>query len=56
MSKEGRSSFSEEKEAKRLLSIGRVRVWRAEPLAQICKSFLLLFFKKEVLSLNAGAS
>jgi hypothetical protein len=46
------SSFSEEKEAKRLLQIwfeDRVGLGANTPMG---KSFLLLFFKKEVLPLN----
>jgi hypothetical protein len=41
------SSFSEEKEAKRLLSIGCGATMRRVPQAQTDKGFLLLFFKKE---------
>jgi hypothetical protein len=46
------SSFSEEKEAKRLLSI-----WLRDPIRigsrlPSSKSFLVLFFKKELLSLS----
>jgi hypothetical protein len=47
------SSFSEEKEAKRLLSVclrGPIPTIRIGPRTPICKGFLLLFFKKEVLS------
>jgi hypothetical protein len=43
------SSFSEEKEAKRLLLLHTCSGGRPVPPPQICKSFLLLFFKKEVL-------
>jgi hypothetical protein len=46
------SSFSEEKEAKRLLQMclgDRVGLGANTPMG---KSFLLLFFKKEVLPLN----
>jgi hypothetical protein len=46
------SSFSEEKEAKRLLSIwarGPIPTMGIGPRTQIDKSFLFLFFKKESL-------
>jgi len=46
--KEGRTSFFEKKEAKKLL-LNWTSVVSA-PVAQIRKSFLLLFFKKEVLA------
>jgi hypothetical protein len=46
------SSFSEEKEAKRLLPVGAGRNWRAG--AQTGKSFLVLFFKKERLFTGAA--
>jgi hypothetical protein len=48
------SSFSEEKEAKRLLSVGLfgpIPAIRIGPRQQIDKSFLFLFFKKENSSL-----
>jgi len=45
---EGRSSFFAKKEPKKLLLILTELV--SPPLAQINKSFLLLFFKKEVLA------
>jgi hypothetical protein len=45
---EGRSSFFAKKEPKKLLLIYTALVPR--PVAQINKSFLLLFFKKEVLA------
>jgi len=46
--REGRTSFSEEKEAKRLLII--FDRGGAATMAQINKSFLVLFFKKERLA------
>jgi hypothetical protein len=48
--KEG-SSFSEEKEAKRLLSLDAVAGVCRVPSRPKSKSFLLLFFKKEESSL-----
>jgi hypothetical protein len=45
MRRAGRSSFSEEKEAKRLLSIG-ARHFPCDG-CQVGESFLVLFFKKE---------
>jgi hypothetical protein len=45
---EGSASFFEKKEAKKLLLLGVVAP--ALPQPAISKSFLLLFFKKEVLS------
>jgi hypothetical protein len=45
--KDGRTSFSEEKEAKRLLLVGVSAPKVATPRAQSIKSFLVLFFKKE---------
>jgi hypothetical protein len=43
------TSFSEEKEAKRLLDAGAWGVAATTPTAQSHKSFLVLFFKKELL-------
>jgi hypothetical protein len=45
---EGRTSFFEKKEAKKLLLLGALA--RPSPQPAISKSFLLLFFKKEALS------
>jgi hypothetical protein len=42
-------SFSEEKEAKRLLYAGAWALAQPQPMPQINKSFLVLFFKKEPL-------
>jgi hypothetical protein len=41
-------SFSEEKEPKRLFESGSWALAATKPMAQSNKSFLLLFFKKEV--------
>jgi hypothetical protein len=46
------SSFSEEKEAKRLLQTRRGDRFGLGADKPMSKSFLLLFFKKEVLPLN----
>jgi len=46
--KQGRSSFSGEKEAKRLLSV-LAGLWKRAP-NQTDESFLVLFFKKEHLA------
>ncbi|MCW8308099.1 hypothetical protein AruPA_13720 [Acidiphilium sp. PA] len=46
---EGRSSFFVKKEAKKLLFAGASAA--KTPVHQITESFLLLFYKKEVLSL-----
>jgi hypothetical protein len=45
---EGSASFFEKKEAKKLLLLGALAT--PVPTPPISKSFLLLFFKKEVLS------
>jgi hypothetical protein len=44
------TSFFEKKEAKKLLLIRAIGVMPTTPQAEIPRSFLLLFFKKEVLA------
>jgi hypothetical protein len=45
---EGRSSFFETKEAKKLVLLRNCDLVRSEPRAPNSKSFLVLFFKKEL--------
>jgi hypothetical protein len=49
--REGSTSFFTKKEAKNFFSSGAWAVSPPAPMAQIKKSFLVLFFKKELLAL-----
>jgi hypothetical protein len=48
--RQGSTSFCEQKEAKKLFYSGPRALARSTPMSQSKKSFLLLFFKKEVIS------
>jgi hypothetical protein len=50
-----RPSFSEEKEAKRLFYSGPGALASSQPMPPNKRSFLVLFFKKELLAFNAFA-
>jgi len=50
LSKEASGSFFEKKEPKKLFEICFGAAAAERPMPQVNKSFLLLFFKKEVLS------